>query len=237
MTFRTQSLVARAHDLTHGPVGLWQLDGDLLDSSGNGFDLGVEFGFARRAPLPGGKISGVMFDGSTALVYSVSEASLRITGNMTVECLVEWNNTAPGMATNANARIVSHTGAGPSDNEIDNQLYSFGPSPTPGYRYFAETGPLGTNILYDTSNATSPMGLMHLAMTRDEGVIRYYVNAQQIGTSAVLATPSGGSNGRFRIGANDGLTVPILAVVASVKLLSSALTAQQIADEYGRTLG
>ncbi len=229
--------IARQHDTTHSPVGLWQLDGDLTDSSGSGYTLTVENGTERYSNLPGGKIQGAIFDGSTNLIYNVAEATLRILGDMTIECLIEWLDASPGISPNSNTRIASHVGTGGSGNSVDNQLFSFGPaSGAPGFRYFAEFGS-GSNIDFSTTDS-APQSLQHLAMVRESNDITYYVNGQAISpSSSGLSAPTDGSSGRFRIGANNALLVPVVAVVATVKLVASALTAQEIANEYGRTLG
>lgn len=234
MTFIKTGILARQHDLTHSPVGLWQFDGNLLDSSGNGFTLTLENGTERYTRLPGGRIQGAMFDGSTNFIYNVSEATLRLLGDMTVECLVEWFTTYPGQGGNSNVRIADH-GQGSGESEADNHLYSFGPSTVMGMRYFAETG-VGVNVLFDTVES-APMDLQHLAMTRVGGAIEYWVNGESIAQSGALSSPTGGANGRFRAGGTAADTAQMIGMVASLKLVDAALTAQQIADEYGRTLG
>ncbi len=226
---------ARQHDTTHSPVGLWQLDGGLTDSSGNGFTLTVEAGTERYAQLPGG-IQGFFFDAATNLVRSAAEATLLILGDMTIECLCEWIDSPPPTAPNFNTVIVSHVGTHGSSTEANNAVYRLGAAPTPGLRYFAESG-AGSSILHDSVDGVA-QSLQHLAMVRSSDEITFYVNGGAIAaTSSGLATPTGGGSGRFRLGASEGLNVPVKAVISSVKLIASALTAQQIADEYGRTLG
>jgi hypothetical protein len=235
MTFLKPAINARLHDLTHSPVGLWQLNGGLTDSSGNGFTLTVESGTERYSQLPGG-IQGFYFDGSTNLYRSAAEATLRILGDMTIELLCEWIDSPPGTSPNSNVVVVTHVGLQASSLEVENTLYRLGAAPTLGLRYFAEQG-AGGSILHDTVDGAG-QSLQHIAMVRSSDDVTFYLNGQALSaTSTTLAAPTGGGNGRFRIGAAQGLVGPCKAVVSSVKVVASALTAQQVADEYGRTLG
>src|ERR1700733_858646 len=77
--------IIHRHDTTYSPVGLWQLNGTLNDTSGNGFNLTVESGTARYADMLPGFQSFLV--SATRLVYNTSGTSLAITGDMTVECL------------------------------------------------------------------------------------------------------------------------------------------------------
>lgn len=57
-------------DTTHSPIALWQFDGDILDSSGNGKDLVVATGATQFVAGPVVGTQAMFFDGSTVLSRS-----------------------------------------------------------------------------------------------------------------------------------------------------------------------
>ena len=79
------------HDLTYAPVALWQFNGDLTDSSGNGLTLSVEAGTLWYADLARG-VKGIYFDGSTRLTRGVWDSVLAISGDLTIEMIVRFQS-------------------------------------------------------------------------------------------------------------------------------------------------
>jgi hypothetical protein len=105
--------------------------------------------------------------------------------------------------------------------------------------YFAERGS-GINIQY-TVDRMPPIGVpFHLAMVRptDTDDVTFYLNGEQIGASSSgLDGPTDGQNARLYIGTSGDAAADFDGVIASVKIINSALTAAQIKAEYNRTLG
>lgn len=226
------------HDTTYSPVGLWQLDGDLTDSSGNDYDLTVGSGTEQYAPLSS-SLNGFHFDGATYLVHNVEVAGLRLTGDMTIECLVKWLVDRPGYGVNnttTSPSLVAHGTGG--ETEATNTVYAFGPHPsTGGLTWVSESG-AGSNAQY-SADVEVPTGVWHhMAAVRDSNVVSFYMDGALLGSSSTLTTPSGGASGRFVLGAlANGSSENPTCVMASVKLIGSALTAAQVKAEYQRTLG
>lgn len=219
------------HDLTHNPVGLWQLNGSLADSSGNGFTLTVENGTIRYGYLASGVRGALLL--TSNLIYNSFTSTLAIAGNVTVEALIYL------AAYSASQKyLVTHANNG--ETSADNCLYGVDMLFTNGrIGYFAEAG-TGTDITYVPTIATTerpPLSPFHFAMTRISNVVQFYINGRPWGAaSSTLTTPDGGGSGRFRIGGPGNVGGPE-GVTASVKLVASGLTAAQIAAEYNRTLG
>lgn len=226
------------HDTTHTPVGLWQLNGDLTDSSGNGYTLTVGSGTEQYAPLSS-TLSGFHFDGSTYLVHNVEVSGLRLTSDMTIECLAKWLVDPPGYGVNrttTSPALVAHGTGG--ETEATNTVYAFGPhASTGGLKWVSESGG-GTNAVYDL-DAEIPAGVWHhIAAVRDSNVVSVYLDGALLGSSSSLTTPTGGASGRLVLGAlANGSSENPTCVMASVKLIGSALTASQVKAEYQRTLG
>lgn len=228
----------RQHDLTHGPVALWQLNGSLADSSGNGLDLELDttswpLATERYVPI-NHRIKAFYFDGITALIRSPATAALRLLGDMTVMMLVTWYDQPPGFVPNDDAYLFSHRGPTPNV-ETDNFAFSLRGAGR-SLAYFAEFG-VGNNITYSTTDSV-PQRWHHLGFVRENNDVTVSKDGQALATpSAGLAAPTGSTNGRFRLGAQTAPLSAYLGAMASVAVFDSALTQQQIADAYGRTIG
>lgn len=220
-------VIAR-HDTTHSPVGLWQFDGDLTDSSGNSLTLSVSAGTILYSDImPGFKAA--WFDNATAL--NRSAAALRITGSMTIECLMILD-----AGPNGNPWI-SHGIAG--ELETQNIIYESAILSGRLPQWFSESG-AGVNALSAlTTTALPPVHqLFHFAITRSSGTVRHYVNGRALGGGLSHTTPTGGSLGSLVIGSSAaGAVYGAHMFLSSLKIIPSALTLAQIEDEYNLTLG
>jgi hypothetical protein len=220
----------RRHGLEHQPLGLWQPSSVnfLEDFSGNGRDLTVEAGTELYGFLHP-SLSGFKFDGSTSLIYNVDDTGLRITGDITLEFLFMLQGTAN------NAVFMSHMALG--ENEAENHLYCLKFGTLPALVWFTESG-AGTDATSNLGSSTVQLyQLMHVAAVRSSGVIYLYLNGELANTpGSALTTPTGGSSGRLRIGADAGGNY-ITGIGTSFKVIGSALSAAQVAAEYNRTLG
>lgn len=226
--FREPYARVRPHTTRHEPVGLWDFGaGTLADSGVNDFDLTVETGTERYAYLAP-NLLGFQFDGSTSLWYDVSESKLQLTGDMTFECLWVMH------AVVNSAALVSHEASG--ETEATNCLYLFGTQTFPALQWFSESGG-GVNASFVSGYGHPTIGLLtHYAVTRSSNVVQIYVNGRIYGAaSSALVTPTGGTDGRLRIGSS--LLVRANGIMGSAKLIGTALTAAQIRAEYNHCLG
>ncbi len=227
----------QAHSTAYQPLGLWQFSAastgggtGLTDSSGNGFDLTLEAGTTRYAHITQ-TMQGLYLDGSSNLFLNSAEPLFRLTGDMTVEML--FLHLAPAVN---DTYWFAHGNAG--ELEADNVLYAlghFGSAPTVGW--LQESG-AGTDRTGTPANVgPTPGVLCHWAVTRASNVVTIYNNGHQWGAATTIAaTATGGTSGRFRIGALTSGN-RITGVIASFKLLTRALSAAQIRSEYHFTMG
>jgi hypothetical protein len=220
------------HDLTHSPVGLWQFDGNLTDSSGNGNNLSAISGTPRYAELfPG--LRGLSCDTVFRVGISSAPAVLRITGDVTLEMLI-----VPDKSTGIGC-VAFVTGNG--ETLATNTLWSLALLNTSnavnGLRYAAESG-AGVDAIYSINHGPLPGTLNHLAMARASDVITFYLNGKQLGASSgTLTTAAGGTSTGFFVGADAAGANAMRFSVSSLKVVSSALNAAQVLAEYNRTLG
>lgn len=221
------------HTLRHAPVGLWQFDGNLNDSSGNSFTLTVESGTAVYGEVAPG-VRGVYLDGATQLFCNTSTPLLNImTGDLTLECIIRM---IASPASGTTRIIASHAAAG--ETYSTNFAYEWGFSGGPSIaRMLWESG-AGTNSLYTISSTLVPGTINHFAVTRTANVVQFYLNGKAWGAaSSALTQGEGGQSGKFRVGDANATTFAPNCLLTSLKVIPRSLTAAEIKAEYGRTLG
>lgn len=226
---------AQHHDTTFSPVALYKLDGNLLDSSGNGLHLSVATGTIGYTPVSPGLTLG-FFDNLTVLTEATKAAALRITGPLTIEALGSWRIYRPDVDT-----IISHAEQG--ETLSTNALYRW-QLDTPFTTRYLHEHDAGVNETFDMANNQPPdLLLAHFALTRTaSGIISFFANGRLCGTPTAtgLPMPNGGTTGRLYIG-GDGTNAagsqPYNGNLGSVKILNTTLTQGQIVEEVNRTLG
>lgn len=217
----------KQHTLNHQPVALWQLDGSLNDTSGNGFTLSVEAGTVRYSTLYPG-IVGIRFDGAIRLYRSTYTPALNLTGDMTFECLIAVD-TLPVACV-----LFSHAAVG--ETSPTNYSYQINLNPNPSQMGWFSESDAGTNASYNFSKVTLPPGLCHYAVTRIANIVTIYINGVSQGSSTLLTAPTDSTGSLFRLGDPTPVNPPT-AIIASVKMIARGLTAAEVKDEYSQTLG
>lgn len=217
------------HDTTYSPVALWQFNGNVNDSSGNGLTLGVSGTSTESyADLYPG-LKGIMFDGNQRV--TVNQGLLKITGDMTIEMLLVYN---PSSLTASSLIVQGASG----ESSGTNYLYSIAINDVSvgGLVWFSESGS-GVDSSFTADTVTVPRKVLcHLAVTRTSNVIQFYLNGVPAGVaSSALITPFDGNSGSFVVG-DVGVNAPLCGI-ASLKIIASALTSTQILGEYNRTMG
>ena len=219
--------------LEYDPVGLWLFDDNLNDSSGNGFTLTGTPGYTT---IERDKQIGAIF-GTSAWTRPSRDASLAITGALTIEAVIRINFNGSGMGICA--------------------LGGNGSSEALNVAYFPIIGGGGEMSLYWESGAgiarqvTSTVGVnlmpygvpSHLVYTRSSdalAVVNFYVNGVNKFTgSATACTGSTDSTCRLRVG-SDNVGASLIdrgTVFTSLKIIAAELTPAQVVDEYNRVLG
>lgn len=216
-------------DTTYSPTALWKMDGNLLDISGNNFDLVLDSGTERYTELLPG-VKGLRFDGSTK--YKVlNQLALEITGDLTIEALVNVHHIG-----NNNMTIIDHSNN--TENEVDNMLYRMdilGEGNT--LISYSEYG-AGNNNVHGIDDGLMPGVTYHLAMVRENNEVTYYLNGSQLGaTSSGLSAPTGGTAGTLWVGDDSSSGGDYYGAMASLKVIADALTISEIRDEVKLTLG
>lgn len=225
--------IIRRHDTTFSPVGLWQLNGTLNDTSGNGFNLTVDTGTARYADMMPGFSS--LLVNASRFIYNTTGTSLKISGDMTVECLIRYQTPSPTTTVNY---LVGYAGGSGSGTQADNIQYAINiPSGLMGFTWTQESGSGSATSYALSTRVLTRTVVHHFAATRTSNVIQFYLNGRAFGVaSSALTTPDGGTTSVFRIG-GDGAQNAITGNIASLKVIASALSASQIAGEFNLTLG
>jgi hypothetical protein len=218
------------HDTTHSPVGLWQFDGDLTDSSGNGLDLTLSTGSALYTKVF--DLPGMFFNGATGLSRPSRDAALAISGNMTIEFMIS-TPLLSGLGT------VCQFGDASSETEAGNILYRVISIPdliSCGWEYGAGVDQNMTEVI-STGSAT-----LHFALVRKAGAteVRRFVNGALKTVDTSLTPPTGGTLSTVRLSVGDDSTGGLYlkpAFLSSLKIIDGALSDDDVKAEYNRTLG
>lgn len=220
--------IAQYLDNTYDPVALYLLNDSLSDSSASGFnDLSLETGTEQYADMGWG-LRGFYFDGASKLALTTDYPALQITGDVTLECIINF----PFSANELHCQYCSASG----ETLETNGLYQLSITANTRYlAYFAEYGS-GVNISYSGSPkvVVAVSETVLVGMVRSSNVITFYVNGKAIGDpSFTLNAPAGGTATHLAIGTAliDG------GMINSVKIVNSALTADQMKAEFNRSLG
>jgi len=226
----------RLHDTTHNPVGLWQLDGNLLDSSGNGLTLDSVSGSEQYGSAVSSKNSAAYFDGSTIISRSIHDSILALDEDVTLELLcfpVEFQSGGSNPVV-ANFGAVGETAA---DN-ILYQIYFQAAAPGNRLRGFWEAG-AGGNVAVspDMPRILAPGRWHHIAFTRENGLGKIYHNGKKLKETAGTEPIGEGTNSVMTLGGSGETGYGnFKGFLSSVKVIPFALNQEQILKEVERTL-
>lgn len=233
---------AQLHDTTHSPVGLWQFDGDLLDTSGTGETLTVEAGTQKfsLSAIPDGTRSLQVNAGLRLVGANPAAAALRIAGDITIELLCKPVDI---QAASTFAILIDCAGDQTSETETNNVLWGCNLQVAANEPFIVWERGAGINeSLTDVDFGVEPGRWNHLAFVRDASggagsvVASIFVNGVLFATDATKTTASGGSLARIRVGASTIAGRAYNGLLSSVKVIASVLTAPQILAEAQRTL-
>ena len=212
-------------------AGLWHLNGNSTDSSGNnnhGTDTAITYSQAN------GKFGqGADFNGSTSRIQCADSASLSITGNYTLSC---WVNIDALPGTNAFMSILGKydvLNSGTLNTGYEMRLHNDGGTQKIGVIH----GSSGSATLTVTRTLDTGVWL-HLCGVYNGSTIKLYLNGNEIGTVNETTNPNDNSKA-LNIG-NFGYYTPssgelgryLNGKIEEVHISSTALTAQQIRTMY-----
>jgi len=206
-----------------GVLGLWDFDGDLTDTSGNGFDLTTQSGTVRFSELDG--LRAVYLSVATVLERSSHEASLALKGAMSIAMLVWGTIETPA----GDQILVSFGDPATSGLAADNALYRLSlDQTTTVMKYTAEEG-VSVSIGPHSFEVGFPLGGWHLVvMTRDAGgEVTLYLDGQVSGlvSSSLNVPQNGGSSVLTDIGLNFEGHIGGLAI-ANTEMSATDVAAQ-----------
>ncbi len=214
-------------DTTHGPEVLYLFDGNLTDSSGNGLNLALTTG-TERYSVHGG-LKGLQCDDSAGYNRPSNDAALTITGELTIEAVLQYPDT-PGLVLQ-NQVWINFGGA--SETEADNVLYNVSAvSGQAQIQLFHENG-AGVNnalICIDPPPSGDPF---HFCLTRASDGITYriYYDGVLMRTLTASNAPTGGTSGLLYVGWGGGGGQKSEIWISSLKIISSELSAAQVLAE------
>lgn len=233
------------HDTTYSPVGLWQFQGDLTDSSGNGHNLAVDAGAADFETMQQ-RTLGVRFNNLRLVGPNATLLAMR--GDMTAEFFGSFEDQGPvgTMLHPPNAAttgiVMSYTGGIDDGGSNINYLYQIAFPDVRRVQWFSEHS-TGINDTYVPTQLVMPPpgALFHCAAVRKDSRVQFYLNGKPYGTlSPSLFAPTDGVNSRLWFGGVSGTGIPTTGnnfSLASVKLIATSLSAAAVRGEYNRTLG
>lgn len=211
------------HTVDGNTVGLWQLNGDLVDSGPNGFDLT--------------EVGTVTYDSVTSTCTSRTEAArletanhgthaydsaLAIQGELTIMAMVRMDASTNGVQT-----IISFMGGDPDSNSANNIQYRFALDSNRRLQFLNEYGS-GLNSSVTASTALDRETWYHVAVTRSaSGGVVLYVNGSSDGTGTVTP-PTGGTSAILRLGTAVSSNTDIDGVAGSIIVKDIEMSASEV---------
>lgn len=231
------STAIQYHDSTFSPVLLCQFNESLSDSSGNNLDLSIDAGSVEYVDLY--EIKALRFN-SLRLTH-VADPLLAIADDMTIEMIVTLNEQPdlyPALGPFINYSGGIDDGA---PSAIYNYLYYFNIYDGLQALWYQEYGVNFASTVSSAGSVVEVGELFHFAATRVSNVVTLYVNGVAVASNSVVQA-TGGSAAQLYVGGTGGLGGSIErfvsdCTIASLKIVASGLSADDIKSEYNRTVG
>lgn len=226
---------AKLHDLTHSPVGLWQLDGSMKEESGGGYDLTLDTGAERYGMGAVSDRRAAYFNGSTILARTTHDAALLLLGDVTLEALVFPTATDDGYTD------IQAFHGGPTDSEVNNTCYQMGVNGASNNPFWSHENGAGANNAHIFTDVSLPLFTWtHVAMVRDDTAktVTLYLNGVATGTPyTYVNSATGASASRYSIGGFwPSNSQYFNGSISSCKVVALALKATEVLAEAQRTL-
>lgn len=210
----------------HSPVGLYNMDGNVNDTSGNTRNLTAnESAVYSNGMVPG--TEGVLLTGTQWLTHN--NAVWQILGDITV--MFSWRPTSVA----SSYTILGCIGGG-GDTEAENALWSVR-QVGGALQWDSEHGAGIDDSFAPGVPRLAANEWIHFVARRESDVITFFLNGKQVAQSSALTTPTGGGSGYLWIGSYFGLVETASGTLSAVKIVPSALTDIQIQTEATKVLG
>jgi hypothetical protein len=202
------------------PFALYNFEGNLLDTSGNGRDLTA--GASNYIDIFPGFVGREINSGAPA---TRNDQAFNLPGDITILSMIQANDYV-------GANVLAFRGIG--GTQALNYIYSFGPyAGTRQLQFFSETG-IGVGTTFNGTLRQLPFihNLVWLGMTRIGGVVQYWINGRKNGVpSGVIATPNGGTSSVLITGeVGEG-------AIGAIKFWDRGLSDAEMAQQYNVTMG
>lgn len=202
---------------------LYQFEGDLLDEGGGSLDLSGTVEFSTLSEQ-----QGVWLDTGDVVSRASNDASLTITGELTLQVVLYANGESSG----TEEVVIEFFSESPSTFPDDNVLYRLSLQ-NGTIQYTAETGGTPTLVSHDFEVGTPLWGWHLLTITRDGfGDVILYIDGELAGVaSSGLTPPTGGTNSRLRLGSN------FRGFLGAVAITSQAASSDEVRLQYNHVFG
>jgi len=207
------------------PEALYQFDDTanrLLDRTVNGHDL--TFNAGADSLTYRGSLAGFACSGGQEMRAALP-ASLSSVAGLTLEFVISINDYTGG----DDVLVRYDEGGGNANYQV---IYA---ANTGQLKYFAEHGG-GTNISFSFNLILYAGSPLYVALTRNVAgtIVKGYLNGKLLSTSGVLAAPTGGAAGVFKLPLEAN---PPQATYFSTKATKAQFTDAQILESYQRVRG
>ena len=206
------------------------LNGNLTDSSGNGYDVTVGSGTERYASfLPEGSVKGFYFDGSTYLTRNVRTPALDLIGDMTTEFLINYLSIG---SSSLNVLIYGANGETLDDNCLWSSVLSINGNIS-SINTIWEYG-AGLNVTTSFTQTINFNETIHVATVRSGSSFSTYINGSLVGTATGLTAPQTSASPiqKLYMGADTTLAINTATyILGGVRIFGSVLTDDQIAED------
>lgn len=228
-TQQASPLDAEPLDLRHAPEGLWWLDGDRTDKSGNGITLAVGHGIEQYGPGPVPGRRAAYFNATTIFDRASHDAPLLLLGDATFEALV-YPISYPTFQI-----IFGFEETEIGSLEANNTAYVWYLNSTGNPGYTHHNGARNLNNFEWTSTVIPLFAWTHLAMVRDDTAktVTLYINGYADATVYTYTnSPTGGTNSKLEIGGDSfssgSPSVMWDGFISTPKISPAILTAAQV---------
>jgi hypothetical protein len=222
------------------PLASWLFDGDLLDSSGNGYGLSLDQGSTRFC------VSGLIPDdgvdrglaievltGNNRFTRALT-AALQITGSLTVQALVwpkQWDT---------GSQIIVESSAS-TESEADNYLYQVGVATGGNIFNFWEYGTgsnesSGSGSSYNVSQSWQVVTARRTDNGDGTSDTNYWWNDKKVATFTGENTPTGGTNTTLRVFGGRENARYFNGLCAGLQIYDRALTDAEVYAQVARVI-